>query len=179
MTPPTRKLTLTLHIVASVGWLGALTVFFAHALATLVAADEQIVRAASLAMGLTAWFVVMPRSVASLITGLIEALDTAWGLFRHYWVLFKLLLTAVATLVLLVKLEPISHLARIAADATFSSGDMRGLQTSLMIHAAGGLFVFLTAVVLAVYKPAGMTPYGLRKLRATDSDLSPATRPAA
>jgi hypothetical protein len=24
------------------------------------------------------------------VTGLIQALGTVWGLFRHYWVLFKL-----------------------------------------------------------------------------------------
>ena len=37
MTAPLRKLTLTAHVTASVGWLGALAVFFAHALASLTA----------------------------------------------------------------------------------------------------------------------------------------------
>lgn len=165
MTPPIRKLTLTAYVTASVGWLGALAVFLAHALASLISQDEQMVRAASLAMGLTAWFVIMPLSLASLITGLVQALGTAWGLFRHYWILFKLLLTAVATIVLLLKLEPISYLADVAAEATFSSTDLIGLRTSLMVHAAGGLLVLLAAAALAVYKPAGMTRYGVRKQR--------------
>lgn len=165
MTPPIRKLTLTAHVTASVGWLGALAVFLAHALASLISQDEQMVRAASLAMGLTAWFVILPLSLASLTTGLVQALGTAWGLFRHYWILFKLLLTAVATIVLLLKLEPISYLADVAAEATFSSTDLIGLRTSLMVHAAGGLLVLLAAAALAVYKPAGMTRYGLRKQR--------------
>jgi hypothetical protein len=103
MTPAIRKLTLTAHVTASVGWLGALAVFLAHALASLISEDDQMVRAASLAMGLTAWFVILPLSLASLITGLVQALGTAWGLFRHYWILFKLLLAAVATIVLLLK----------------------------------------------------------------------------
>ncbi len=165
LTPPIRKLTLTAHVTASVGWLGALAVFLAHALASLISQDEQMVRAASLAMGLTAWFVIMPLSLASLITGLAQALGTAWGLFRHYWILFKLLLTAVATIVLLLKLEPISYLADMAAEATFFSTDLIGLRTSLMVHAAGGLLVLLAATALAVYKPAGMTWYGVRKQR--------------
>lgn len=165
MTPPIRKLTLTAHVTASVGWLGALAVFFPHALASLISHDEQMVRAASLAMGLTAWFVILPLSLASLTTGLAQALGSAWGLFRHYWILFKLLLTAVATIVLLLKLEPISYLAGAAAEATFSSADLIGLRTSIMVHAAGGLLVLLAAVVLAVYKPAGMTRYGARKQR--------------
>ena len=134
MTPPIRKLTLTAHVTTAVGWLGALAVFLAHALASLISQDELMVRAASLAMGLTAWFVILPLSIASLITGLVQAMGTAWGLFRHYWILFKLLLTAVATIVLLLKLEPISHLASAATQATISSGDLVGLRTSLMWH---------------------------------------------
>ncbi len=163
MTPSLRKLTLTAHVTASVGWLGALAVFLAHALASLMSQDEQMVRAASLAMGLTAWFVILPLCFASLITGLVQALGTAWGLFRHYWILFKLLLTAIATIVLLLKLETISYLADVATETTFSRADLLGLRTSLMVHAGGGLLVLLAATTLAVYKPRGMTQYGMRK----------------
>jgi len=169
MTAPLRKLMLTSHVTTSVGWLGALAVFLAHALASLFSQDEQMVRAASLAMDLTAWFVILPLSLASLTTGLVQALSTAWGLLRHYWVLFKLLLTAVATIVLLLKLGPISYLAEVAAEKTISSVDLIGLRTSLMVHAAGGLLVLLTVATLAVYKPRGMTRYGLRKERAQGS----------
>jgi hypothetical protein len=163
MTPPIRKLTLTTHVTASVGWIGALAVFFAHALAGLLSQDTQIVRGLSLAMGITAWFVILPLGLASFATGLVQALGTAWGLLRHYWILFKLLLTAVATIVLLLKLGPISYLATEAARTSFSSADLIGLRTSVMVHAAGGLLVLLTAATLAIYKPQGMTPYGLRK----------------
>src|SRR5207249_7507954 len=134
MTPALRKLMLTTHIAASVGWLGALAVFLAHALASLFSQDEQMVRAASLAMGLTAWFVILPLSLASLTTGLVQALGSAWGLFRHYWILFKLLLTAVATGVLLLKLGPISYLADAGAGPAYSSATLVGLRTSILIH---------------------------------------------
>jgi len=183
MTPAFRRLTLTTHVTASVGWLGALAVFLAHAIASLFSQDEQIVRAASLAMGSAAWFVILPLSLASLITGLVQALGTAWGLFRHYWVLFKLLLTAVATGVLLLKLGPISYLADAAAEPAYSSANLVGLRTSILIHALGGLLVLLAIVTLAVYKPPGMTRYGVRKLReqgnaGTQSDLgSPTSTP--
>ena len=55
-----RRLLLTAHLIASLGWLGALAVFFVHALAGVASGDEQIIRAASIAMGLTAWFVILP-----------------------------------------------------------------------------------------------------------------------
>jgi len=164
LSPSLRKFVLTTHVTSSVGWVGALAVFLAHAIASLTSQDEQLVRAACLAMSLCAWFVILPLSLTSLATGIIQALGTAWGLVRHYWVVFKLLLTALATAVLLLKLAPISSLAEAASKTTFSSADVVGLQTSLLVHAIGGLLVLLTATVLAIYKPQGVTPYGLRKL---------------
>ena len=146
---------LTAHITTSVGWCGALAVFLAHALVGLMSQDEQVVRATSIAMGLTAWLVITPLSLATLVTGLTQALGTAWGLLRHYWVIFKLLLTTIATAVLLLKLGPIASLADAAAQATFSGADFIGLRTSLMVHAAGGVAVLLAVAALGVFKPAG------------------------
>jgi hypothetical protein len=44
-----------------------------------------------------------------------------------------------------------------------SSADLWGLRMSPVIHAAGGLLVLLLPVVLSLYKPRGLTPYGWRK----------------
>jgi len=163
MTPRLRKFALTVHVTFSVGWLGAIAGFLALAVAGLTSPDARMVRAAYLAMGLTAWFVILPLSLASLLTGLVQALGTPWGLFRHYWVLAKLLLTVLATIVLLLKMESISYLAGVAAETTLSSADFVGLRISLMVHAVGGLLVLLAITTLAVYKPQGMTRYGARK----------------
>jgi hypothetical protein len=163
MTPQVRKLALTAHVTASVGWMGALMVFLTHAIVSVANQDPTIVRAACLAMGVTAWLVILPLSVTSLVTGLVQALGTAWGLLRHYWILAKLLLTLVATGVLLLKLAPIQGLAEAAANTTFSTADLFQARVSLLLHAAGGLLVLLAIVALAIYKPAGLTRYGARK----------------
>jgi hypothetical protein len=105
---------------------------------------------------------------------LIQALGTAWGLFRHYWIVFKLLLTTIATIVLLLKIKPISYLADVAATTSLSTGVLIGLRTSLLVHAIGGLVVLLAATALAVYKPAGMTRYGTRKQREQGASDAPA-----
>lgn len=182
LTPNLRKFILTTHVTASVGWFGALAVFLAHSLTGFLSQEDYIVRAAALAMGITAWFVILPLSLASLTTGLVQALGTAWGLFRHYWVFFKLVLTVVATAVLLMKLGPISDLADKAAEISFSGADHTGLQTSMVIHAAGGLVILLAAIILAIYKPRGMSRYGVRKLQeqrgAAVSDQSRAVMPS-
>jgi flagellar biosynthesis protein FlhB len=164
MTPRTRNLALTAHITASVGWIGALAVFLAHALASTMSQDPHVVRSMSIAMGITAWFVILPLSLATLATGLVQALGTAWGLFKHYWIIFKLLLTGITTAVLLMKLQPISFLAEAATEATFSASDHTGLQKSLVFHSVGGLVILLAILALAVFKPKGMTSTGIRAM---------------
>jgi uncharacterized membrane protein len=73
----------------------------------LTTQNAQIVRAAYLAMELNAWFVIVPLVLSSLLTGLVQALGTMWGLFRHYWVLAKLVLTVLITIILLLQMQPI------------------------------------------------------------------------
>jgi len=117
MTPHLRRFAFTSHVTISVGWLGAVVAYLALALTGLNSQDEQLARAAYLSMGLLGWFVIVPCSLAALLSGLIQSLGTEWGLFRHYWV---------------------------------------------VVHAAGGLLVLLTATVLSVYKPWGKTGYARR-----------------
>ncbi len=161
MTPGVRKLALTAHVVSSVGWLGAVTGFLALAVVGLTSQDAQTVRGSYLVMEPAAWFVLVPLAVASLLTGLVQSLGTTWGLFRHYWVLFKLLINLVATAVLLMYMETFSLMARVAADP---SADLRAVRNvSPALHAALALVLLLAATVLAMYKPRGMTRYGQRK----------------
>jgi hypothetical protein len=164
MTPGLRKFALTAHVASSVGWLGAVAGVLALAVAGLTSQDVQMVRAAYLAMELTGWVVLVPLSLASLLTGIVQSLGTKWGLFRHYWVLFKLLITVFATIILLMYTETLSALAGVAADATSSSDSLDMLRSpSPVLHAGGGLVLLLVATTLAVYKPEGMTRYGRRK----------------
>jgi hypothetical protein len=161
MTPRLRKFALTAHVIITVGWLGAVACFLALAVVGLTSQDAQTVRGAYLVMEPTAWFVLVPLAFASLLTGLVQSLGTTWGLFRHYWVLFKFLITIFATIVLLIYMETFSVMAGVAADPTADLGVVRNSSPGL--HAVLALLVLLVATVLAVYKPRGMTRYGWRK----------------
>ncbi len=165
MTPGLRKFALTAHVTSSIGWLGAVAGFLALAIAALTSRDGQVVRAAFLVMELLGWFVLVPLSFASLLTGLVQSLGTKWGLFRHYSVLFKLLISVVSTFILLAYMETLSYLAGIAAETTFSTADLHGLARSPVLHSSAALLALLVATTLSVYKPQGMTPYGWRKQR--------------
>lgn len=163
MRPNIRKFVRTGHVVVTVGWLGSVAAFLALAIAGLTSPDDQIVGASYLAMDLIARFVIVPLSIIPLLlTGPILSLGTPWGLFRHYWIIVKLVINLLSTAILLVHLRPIHHMARIAMQGTLSSAD-RPTQIQLVVAAAAGLLALLIATCLAVYKPRGMTAYGWHK----------------
>src|SRR5262245_747100 len=178
MTPRLRKLALTAHVTASVGWLGAVGSFLALAIAGLVGNDELMVRSLYLATERTTWLVIVPLAFASLLTGLIVSLGTPWGLFRHYWVFVKLMLTIFATVLLLLHTQPIGRLAAVARAGALSGPEARALQIQLVGDAGAALLALLVNVTLSIYKPQGLTPYGRRKLAVyrpgRDSELAAA-----
>lgn len=164
MSPGLRKFALTAHVTFSVGWLGAVIAYLGLAISALSTESGQMVRALYLAMELIVTFIILPLSLASLLTGLISSLSTSWGLFRHYWVVFKLVLNVLANVILLMYMRSITHYAGIAATTTLSDGDLLALRDPIhVVHSGGALVVLLVATVLGVYKPRGITPYGRRE----------------
>ena len=162
MAPRLRKFALTAHIATSVGWLGAVTVFLVLALASLTVDDPNTVRAVHLSMEVAGWWVLVPLALASLVTGVIQGLGTTWGLFQHYWVVFKLLITVVATGVLLLYTQTIGQMADLAA-SDVGVGALRN--PSPVLHSGLGVVLLLAAAGLSVYKPRGRTRRGWRKQR--------------
>ncbi|MDX8037216.1 DUF2269 domain-containing protein [Lentzea sp. BCCO 10_0856] len=158
MKPRLRKLALTAHIASSVGWFGAVLTFLAMAIVGVTNQDDRVVRAANLIAEPVVWYVVLPFAVASLLTGLVSSLGSAWGLFRHYWVIFKLVLNVFATVVLLIYTRTVDQFAAVAADPASDLAPLRS--PTFAVHAGGALVVLVVAMVLAVYKPRGVT--GLR-----------------
>lgn len=164
MTPRVRKLALTAHVTFSVGWLGAVLVYIVLAIAGLTSRDPQLARAAYVTLETIGWFVIVPCSLAALVTGLIQSLATEWGLFRHYWVVAKLALTTIGTAILLGHLPAIGRMSGIASDAlTFDTARVGDLPVHLVVHAAGGLAILIAATTLSIYKPWGRTRHGRKQ----------------
>lgn len=157
-----RKFVLTTHITVSVGWVGAVGAYLALVVTAWTTQEVLAVRAAWLGMEVIGWYILVPLAIASLLTGLVMALGTRWGVFRHYWVLFSFLLTLLATAVLISHMPTVSFYANLAATADTAS--RTGLRGELL-HAGVGLLVLLVITGLNVYKPRGLTPYGQRKLQ--------------
>jgi hypothetical protein len=158
MKPALRKLALTAHVTSSVGWLGAVAAFLVLAIVGLRSVDNDTARSLYPALELMGWYVIVPFSAASLVTGLIQSLGTQWGVFRHYWVVAKLLITVGASLLLLLHMQLVRSASAAAGIGTLG-GEPR---MRLVADAGAAVVVLLIAVALSVYKPQGMTPFGLR-----------------
>lgn len=176
--PSGRKLALTAHVTSSVGWLGAVVCFVVLSIVGLTEDDESTVRAVYLAMAAMGRWVLVPLSLVSLATGLIQSLGTRWGLLRHYWVVIKLVMNVAASGVLVLYLQTLDELAGIARDP---AAPLHALQSpSPVLHSGAALVLLVVAVVLSVYKPAGLTRRGQRAVaaRTSSSVNSPTTSPS-
>lgn len=150
---------LTVHLTTSVAWLGAVIAFLGLALAGWRAVDPPAMQAAYLSMETITWFAIVPLALASPVSGMVQALQTPWGLLKHHWVLIKLLITVVATLILLVHLRPIGHLADAVRDATLVHGPLEGMRLQMVADAAAAIVALSIATVLSIFKPRGLTPF--------------------
>ena len=155
LTPRISKLLLTSHITFSVGWLGAVAVFIVLAITGLTTTDNQLSRSALLAMDISAWFVIIPFCLTSLLTGLVQAFGTKWGLFRHYWIIVKLFLTVAMTILLLLHMQPISYLAKAATETSFSNSQYAGELLDIITKAGAAILVLVAITTISVYKPWG------------------------
>jgi hypothetical protein len=119
-------------------------------------------------------YAIVPLALAALISGIVQGLGTQWGLFRHYWVAIKLVITIVATLVVLSELEPVRYMADAASSRSLSSSELRTERFSLLLHSGGGLLVLLVPTVLSIYKPRGLTRRGRRRAAQASRTPQPA-----
>jgi hypothetical protein len=179
--PALRRFTFTTHVTSSIGWIGAVLVFLALALIGLTSQDERTVRGAYLVMAPAAWFVLVPLAHAALLSGIALSLGTPWGLFRHYWVVFKLGITLFSTVILLIYMGTFQQMAGVAADPVVELGLVRN--PSPVVHAVLALILLLMATWLAVYKPFGLTPYAIRTASMPQSaslrDVGPRSAPSS
>ena len=150
-----RKLVLLIHVLASVGWTGAVAAFLALAVAGMTDPHILTVRAVYIAILPITWWIIVPLAIVSLASGLLLSLCTAWGLFRHYWVVFKLLISSISLPILYVHTGIIRSVAVAAMSANFRVQELYQERVQLVIASAAALAALMIATLLSVYKPRG------------------------
>ena len=129
------KLVLTAHIVASVSWLGAVLAYLAFDITAAINDDLSALRGAYFAMSMIIRYTIVPLAVGSVVIGVMNALVSPWGLFRHYWVVLKLLLTLFATAILFLEDLGFCHMGE---GGRFVSGGTIAPGVKLAVNTSGG-----------------------------------------
>lgn len=89
--------------------------------------------------------------MASLLSGIIQGLGTVWGLFRHYWVLIKLVITALATVLLWVHLQPVTAMADVSLATDLGPSDMNAMRIQLVADAGAARLRICRTECLSVW----------------------------
>lgn len=152
---PYRKAMLLIHILCSVGWTGAVAAFLVLALTGLYSVDMPTVRSVYIAMEPLTSGLIVPLAFLSLATGLVQALATPWGLFRHYWIGFKFLINLLSLPILLLHTRIIRRMAAAAAANGLLAKGVQEDRVQLVAASGLALAALIAATLLSVYKPKG------------------------
>jgi hypothetical protein len=155
-------------VTVSLGWFGAAAAVLALGVIGLTTLDAELAKAGYRATEVIWRSVIIPFGLAALMTGIVQALGTKWGLFRHYWVLAKLIITVATVLLLLLHTNTLlPALARAAIDGSpiVLEGQTHGHggvppRVHLVIAAGGTLLLLLITTALSIYKPWGQIRRG-------------------
>lgn len=152
LQPRLRKGLLSVHLVFSLGWVGAAVAYLVLGLAATSSDNPNRWVAAWTGMELIGWGALTPLAVGTTATGVVQALLTPWGLWQHYWVVVSLVTTVIATAVLVQHMGDVTTIAADLREGTYS-----GAPGGDLAHTFGGLIVLMLLAGLNVYKPRGLT----------------------
>lgn len=150
-----RKLLLAIHLVFTGSWLGATGAMTFLAAIGVFTDNVELRQSAYLVMSRMDIGLIVPLVFLSIISGVILALKTPWGLFRHRWVVAKLAIAASMVVFAVSTVMPwVQELAttEVTREGAASAAQLSAyLLTSALVFLAG---LFLV-VLIAVYKPWG------------------------
>lgn len=88
---------------------------------------------------------IVPLALATLVTGVVVSVVSSWALWRHFWVVISLVLTAFAVVVTVVHMPTVCMMADAAREV--GPVDLRSLGGDLF-HPGVGIVVLLVIMAL-------------------------------
>ena len=140
-----RNLVLTVHVLATVGLFGADLGILVLGTSSLAGTDPSAIYPASHLIG---EIIVQPLAIVSVVTGVVLARVSGWGLLRYWWTAIKLTTTLALTAVVLLVLVPRLGVAAGAPETVPASQ-----RVLLLLGPAIASSLLVLNVVLAIYKP--------------------------
>ena len=168
LSPRARKAALSAHIAVSAIWLGAVVANLFLGISAAATGNETLADAYYTSMDRLVNNLMPAAAIATLATGLLLALATRWGLFRHWLIIAKLMLALTTVLVGLTVIDQaISDTIHTRANTGTT-----GFSDALLPATAATPLLLLSATTIAITKPWGRT----RRLRQHTTKSQPANR---
>lgn len=152
-----RRSLLVAHVAVSVSWLGLTVGLLTLGIAAFSTGDPATAQAATRAMKIFGDWLIVPIALFSLVSGLVLALRTPWGLARHRWVWTKFWLTLITVALSVFSLRP-------GIDEAAARGVV-DIDLVVAPSVATATYLFVTAI--SVLKPWGPTRRGRRLRRSS------------
>lgn len=165
IAPRARKVLFTAHVAISVAWLGVVGCQFTLATAIWVSRDAGVQYAGFTMMALLDNVFLGVTSTFAVITGLVTAVGTRWGLLQRRWVATKFWATLAVQMVGFgVIHQSISkgNLIETAGSAPVRTAETDSLGVLLSCVTGTAMLTLVTMVILSVFKPWGLTRRGRR-----------------
>jgi uncharacterized membrane protein len=152
-----------LHAITGIGWMGVDIAVFVLLMTARTTEDPALVVSGFNAIRMIVPVAVPPLSLGILVTGLILGVGTRWGLLHYWWVLIKLLLSLVMTVLVFVSLVPAVNSIAVRSTTTTSAEAIRAslgsLPTQLMFPPIVSFLMLGVAAILSIFKPWRRTPW--------------------
>lgn len=152
----TRQVLVFLHIVASLGWMGAGLANVVLAVTAGYTVDVAVRQVCYRMISTIDTFLVIPGAFAALVSGILLSVVTPWGLARYWWVLSKLALTVVVIVYSTVGLGVWVETSIAATSASAVESPVAG---QLAYGTLPNVVAFLFMTWVSVAKPWGTTPW--------------------
>lgn len=150
LSPGVRRWLVAAHTLVGVGWFGIVAAKLVTEVVGASGGDPGVTRAGFLFASALDRAVFPPAALATLITGIVLALGTPWGLFRHWWIVVKLVLTVGVIVTGVAFVGAWTQQALTASPTQLSSVSGR-LIGAAVVH----LLMLGAATIISVLKPWG------------------------
>lgn len=159
LTRPARRATLVVHVVSAAGWLGIALGLLALGITAATTESAPVLEASVRSMKTLVDWVVFPVALLTLLTGLLMALGSSWGLARHRWIYTKFWLT----LAMIVGTFFGFRDSIVDAYTDVTAGHPLADADEVLLGPMISLTSYVFMVALSVLKPWGLTKRGRKR----------------
>ena len=146
-----------IHYITVSCWVGSALVLLLLNIRNDAAVTDGMLLGMNTASHLADTWVIVPGAMGCLLTGLIFALFTPWGFFKHKWLTFKWLLTVTCILVgvffLGVWENEMLAISRTLGNAALTDSTYQATKAKHFWVSCAQIAALLLLVVISVFKP--------------------------